>query len=120
MPSDGLVRRAMAQKQCVGEPERAFCGFGNAEGHPEKCCCEKDREGSVPDPFEGHHDSGGKRNPEPCGGDGDSAGRQLGALDGKSGRWDAAENSAFRRMAAKKLESVKGPKTRKISDKRNG
>jgi hypothetical protein len=38
---------------------------------------EKDREGSVPDPFKGHHDPGGERGPKPCGDDGDGAASDL-------------------------------------------
>src|ERR1700740_3264672 len=37
-----------------------------------------------------------------------------------SGKVVAAEKSVLRRTAAKKLERVKGPKTRKIDDKRKG
>ena len=40
------------------------------KGHPQQGCGQEYRERSVPDPFEGHHDSGGEKNPHPCGGDG--------------------------------------------------
>src|SRR5258708_33275134 len=39
------------------------------KGHPQQGCGQEYRERSVPDPFEGHHDSGGEKNSHPCGGD---------------------------------------------------
>ena len=47
------------------------------EGHPEDSGGEEYTERSVPDPFEGHHDSSGQKNPEPCGGNGDGAAGDL-------------------------------------------
>src|SRR5258705_4487771 len=47
------------------------------KGHPQQGCGQEYRERSVPDPFEGHHDSGGEKNPHPCGGDGRGAASDL-------------------------------------------
>jgi len=78
MPSGWIGEKAMAQSSRRRAIASVLSDSEMAEGHPEMLLREGTEREVVPKvPVEGHHDSGGKRNPEPCVGNGRRCGRQL-------------------------------------------